>query len=396
MKRNFDKMSQPIDEINLLKNKIKDLEKKNNDLENDILKYKLSTKLFDYILDRQKTFVSKVNFVIDFLDFLGQNACVYGSFVRKLFDYSLRFDKIKNLNTGNIDNSDINVIYTNSCSYDKGKIIKNFYKTISIIKQLSFAGYVLEQINDVEDTYDINMKLIPHVYLKFKKVQGFSETQEETVLVNMYCWRIQDNIDFSLNNYILTSNGIQKSQSSTSLSYVNYTFLDYLYDLTHHKTKFIKDIEQCQRNAFPEDEIVLRETKVSFLKKIYNIISKQYVKILENEFTIYGYSPELELEKKEDCPITSVSSPYIKVKLECGHWVSLPAYKGIVEKGELESTESIKCPYCRKELKIKFTDKEYNRYEKRYMNILSSGDPSITNFRKNINEIISNDAFEQL
>ena len=202
MKRNFDKMSQPIDEINLLKNKIKDLEKKNNDLENDILKYKLSTKLFDYILDRQKTFVSKVNFVIDFLDFLGQNACVYGSFVRKLFDYSLRFDKIKNLNTGNIDNSDINVIYTNSCSYDKGKIIKNFYKTISIIKQLSFAGYVLEQINDVEDTYDINMKLIPHVYLKFKKVQGFSETQEETVLVNMYCWRIQDNIDFSLNNYI--------------------------------------------------------------------------------------------------------------------------------------------------------------------------------------------------
>ena len=30
MKRNFDKMSQPIDEINLLKNKIKDLEKKNN------------------------------------------------------------------------------------------------------------------------------------------------------------------------------------------------------------------------------------------------------------------------------------------------------------------------------------------------------------------------------
>ena len=68
------------------------------------------------------------------LQYFGEEACIYGSFVRKLFDMSLRFSSLKNKYTSNLNFSNINYIYNINNKYDKNLVISQFFKTIRQIE----------------------------------------------------------------------------------------------------------------------------------------------------------------------------------------------------------------------------------------------------------------------
>jgi hypothetical protein len=419
-----------------LQKQIDNLVKQKNDLENEILKtkvieseYKTKAKLYDIIYERNNLYKNKVEFAISFLNYIGENSCIYGSFVRKLFDYSLRFDKLKNINTGSFDNSDINMIYMNSNITDKTKIVSNFYNDIHYleciqllnIKKLStlstnnkenisfsydvplniinipqnilFGGYSLRSKKELNDTYDKNKKIVPHFILEFHKIicsgnQINENDKYDIIRVNIYAWRPPTVPEFSINVFYMNNTGIFKNNFSSI------SFTDYISNIINNEAVYIQDLNDIQNLAFPNDYCVPREVKKTFLNKIYKSISYPYLKMLENDFEIKGVIPHISIEKIEDCLITGVNPPYLKLNLECKHSISLMAYKGIINSDD-DDTESIRCPMCRRDLKINFIFKDPKLVYNSNMKNIKFNMSSSENFRKK-SCLISEDAINQM
>jgi hypothetical protein len=57
-----------------------------------------------------------------------------------------------------------------------------------------------------------------------------------------------------------------------------------------------------------------------------------------------------DIETKEDCSISGRAPPFIKIKMHCGHWLSLMAFSGVIGIRSSAYTESIFCPMCREAL----------------------------------------------
>ena len=92
------------------------------------------------------------------MDCIGKDSCIYGSFVRKIFDYSLRFNKLKNINTGSFENSDINIIFMNSNTDDKIKVTSDFYKFIHHLECIQILN-----IKKTNNTVPINISLSSNI-----------------------------------------------------------------------------------------------------------------------------------------------------------------------------------------------------------------------------------------
>ncbi len=445
--------------LNLLQEQINNLIIQKNNLENEILKsksleteYKTKAKLYDIISERNILFQNKIDFVLSFLSYLGKDSCVYGSFVRKLFDYSLRFNKLKNINTGNFENSDINIIFMNSNYNDKTQVVSDFYNTIHYIECLqlispeinhkntktinqrlsnedlpskigsdgirekenniflkknrlensqilgSFNGYNLFSKKEIP-TYDNNNKIIPRFLLEFHKVIGIGignpvlgtgNKKEDIIRVNIICWRPNTHPEFSVNNFYMNSSGIFKTNY-----FKETTFLEYLSNIKNSETIFNSNLKDLQDLAFPDDYIVPHHIKITFLNKIYKNLSYSLVKMIENDFDIKGLKPNIQIENKDDCIFTGCVAPYPTIELECNHKISIMAYKGFIVNQIDESTESIRCPYCRKDLKLKFVYEPPQKiYNLKKINFSSTANE---NFRQIIKtDFISKDSYDNL
>ena len=360
----------------------KDLENKFFKLQSENANLKVKASLYDSINERFNTFKEKALFVFSFLNFLGINSCVYGSFVRKLFDFSLRFDEIKNINTGSLENSDINVIFMNSLTFDKQQTLGDYYKTINnlVINKLTFYSdkennkhnskifkfndFTFIDLNYDDSVLDKNNHLNPKTTLLFIKIKDDKKVID--IKVNMFCFRLtgspnyENFPDFTNNMYSLNINGIFKNYNVCNNSITNYNFYEYLNLIANNEIKNIKDLKLLQNYAFPEDGTCIpRNLKLKWLRQIYEIISTCYLKNLDNGFNLIGDNvPIVFVSKIEDCPITNTDAPYPSIVLECEHKLSLMAYKGIVEKSDCDDSERILCPYCRSDLKIKFINKK--------------------------------------
>ena len=426
-------LQQQIDKLVIQKNKLENEILKNKAIETE---YKIKAILYDNICERNSIFKNKILFAFSFLDCIGKDSCIYGSFVRKIFDYSLRFNKLKNINTGSFENSDINIIFMNSNTDDKIKVTSDFYKfihhleciqilnikktnnTVPINISLSSNIATNENVNNEKNpikiniesycfykysyrskkeisTYDNNGKLVPRFLLEFHKIidSGNNEiiSKYDVIRVNLIAWRPIGCPEFSINSFFLNHSGI-----FTNNKFSSFTFTEYLTNISNSEAVFIKNLKEIQDLAFPEDNCLPREVKKKFLNQLYKNIAQPYLKVLDNDFEIKGIIPSIQFEKEEDCPLTGFSFPYPTVKLECNHKISLMAYKGIVN-NDLDSTEAIRCPYCRQDLKINF----------KYDRPLTTINPNLKlinfnmtvneNFRKRINNnIISNDAINHL
>jgi len=354
-------MEKSIEELN---NTITSLKKENEEMKSKLVYH-------EYINSKAFYFKQKILFLINLLQFIGPYACAYGSIVRKFFDYSLRFEKSNLVTSGNVT-GDINILFTNQKHHNRSRTTRDFYNIIRIFEnsliyqhgtngndnEIKFGNYKLVSIEVKTDVLDESGKIIPRAVLHF--LGEYHSTNGliicDKVMIKMMGWQNQPHVDYSVNSCMLTKDGIGLANPYSMI-----TFFEFLENLCHNQTSSNINLEVFQENAFPKTTSVSREVKTMFLRKIYNFIVERYLRVVESGYQIVGYCPSLFLETKEECHLTSCKAPYPCLQLECGHKISLMGYKGIVENGDIEGTESIRCPMCRSDLKIKFTHEAETR-----------------------------------
>ena len=105
--------------------------------------------------------------------------------------------------------------------------------------------------------------------------------------------------------------------------------------------------------------------KILDIIKFYNdeihILFPRYI----NKTNMAGL-PDYYIETKEECLYTTITPPYFKLKLECGHDISLQALYGILIDGHNVDSEAIECQLCREKLVFKLiaqSDAEKEQYK---------------------------------
>jgi hypothetical protein len=338
---------------------INDLIIENNKLknENKRLTYKLNKK--EIVYDRTIRLNSRFNLTINLLKSFGYYSIAYGSFIRKCFESLTLVNKMKPSNLiGETKYSDINIIF-DSMFFNHDKLIisnyfSNFFYNLDIHRilnnthKLIFEDYTLKKIehflinnNDSEN--------IPKVRLYFKSNYDYC-------CINVLAWKIKNYNDFSINSICLTANGFG-AMPIRELPLSN-RFLNILQDISHQKVKFIQNLRELQDMAFPKyGESLLRIDKCVYLKKIYDIICNRYLNVQMSDYILPNNF--IQFEQKEECYITGCKPPYPKIKLVCSHYISFMAYRGILCNTDDRDSQAIRCPFCRHDLKIDFSNIEH-------------------------------------
>ena len=163
---------------------------------------------------------------------------------------------------------------------------------------------------------------------------------------------------FDVDTLCWTSSGIQVLDQSKDSSSINLsreqTFFSLANNILNKTARFVDDVEQLQYKAFPTKSVPLIY-KQKCLQTLYNIISTPYLHIQEEGFEVIGKKPSILFEISEDCPITGAKPVYPCFVLQCNHAISFMAYRGLIHATQ-EDTESLRCPFCRADLKIRFLD----------------------------------------
>lgn len=358
--------------------KIKQLEQENKELKYKIEIYKTKINKIKNIGDE---FKKKLNFIIEFINIIkthekfdNYDIAIIGSLTRQIFELPYALSELFSLETfGDPRNRDIDVVIHNRdfIQIDKKDKIKEFIKDImnalniylnifntfetSKIFTPRIGDYTLKRIENVTiQTCDDNsvsgkkaLLLIPHYKLYF------CDDQEKVLTVDLMGWVPKNelewsNVDFNVNMLALTEDGICTRHQN---QYCNiFGILD---SISKKEAIPCVDLEKYHNEAW--DYPIPRDAKVLPLAQIIYFLTLR-TKILDSGYKIIPYIkfPVLVLEKTEECNFSMCKPPFISVKLECGHKISLMAYSGIIFKGKNENSEAILCPFCRKDLKLSF------------------------------------------
>jgi hypothetical protein len=369
-----------------------------NELLNSNNTFKTKAVQYDRIINRQTLIRNRYLFSISFLQSCSQYACVYGSLIRKLFELVFHLHSFETNNTkADCINTDINILFNSQNTPDKIKVASEFYSFIhsleisrltsekknSGVEVPTFAGYRLTGINNSVN-FISNGECIPRSKLFFIK-------DTDSISVDLIAWRYKEIVDFSVNNYILTYDGIRPL--------LEYNFLNYLENIHFEQTKYFFRPDLLQTLAYPPGKSLPRNEKLLHLSKMYELISNRVLKILPSNYKITKYNA-VSIESKDDCTITGCKAPYPILNLLCGHKLSIMAYKGILFKTSDNDTQSLRCPLCREDLKIKFENN--NECHTTKYNLLSPNECLKLSKELNIQSVvvdskfISKDAIEYL
>jgi hypothetical protein len=140
-----------------------------------------------------------------------------------------------------------------------------------------------------------------------------------------------------------------------------------LVDLTHRKATLT---ENLTKDIIKLKGDMLRESRTHIWGTILHVLDKEikcydqgykYLDIGSNKMLKYDF------EYVEPCSITTYDPPYLKLYLACNHTLSIMALYGLIYHGKLDSSESILCPYCKKNLIPKLVncipDDEIDKYK---------------------------------
>lgn len=340
--------------------------------ENKIERIKNNLKLLEKNKKSTEHFKNKILVLISFAKYI-ENYCnisvkIYGSFVRQLFEkiFIYNYDET---GYGDTQNHDIDIsIYKDENEFIDKK--QNFYGLIDIFyilsklkfdEKLNFEGFYLVKINDLTITKDnetihqnslypheledneTTFKYLnnPHYHFILKNINF-----DEYIVFDMFAYPIIMQNEYNLNNdinvnkLILTSKGIS----------TEFDFFTTLYGIIKRQ-----GICNINFNHLIEN---LKSMTLTFneKKKIYNQIL-QFI-VYRTKILSVGYDKitsdyllcEIEIEYKEKCILTELDPPYIKIKLECSHYLSVMSMAGITNIQTNEFTEQVVCPYCREKL----------------------------------------------
>lgn len=350
-----------LQRISELEKNIKDLHTENLSLKANLDFYMNSINISSKHSHKYTILLQRFVACISFLKFVDERSCMTGTFVRKIFEFVFNNNELCLDNeVGNVQNVPIRILMTSDVPRDRQTQTIRYYEIINklnyFVRDGSLTSSIFPKImnyeyvgmNDTSDLIDYSNYVIP-------RKQLICKNSHDSFIIEFLAWRPSlafiPSIDLiSVNRYgffIMTStdtfNNVTKFVNTFSI----------FEQIINKQVVFNQSLFKIQEMAYPDIPIA-RVSKVNYLMKMYNIVKEHYIPLIESNYSFCGHFPVIESEKKDDCPITGCSPPYLYFVLECGHKVSLMGYKGIVCKGDSEFSESIKCAMCRKDLIIKF------------------------------------------
>jgi len=312
-----------------------------------IISYQLQKNKIDKTKEINQDINQKIKTTFDFINFVKticktSNPSIFGSFVRMLFERS--FTGLSELDGyGNTINHDID-IYLYEEKYDyKETEFKILINVLQLMKSnMSFGDYKIHSIHDktisatskVIDNAKDRMLDIPHYVIILKNA-------DKIIKYDLLAYKIEPTNtwtnEFDVNSLSLTRRGIHCDQS----------FFDTLINIMNRTAdcsiNFKKLILPLSRSGFRLDKVKILNDILFFASMRTKILSLGYKQIYNEK---YG-NLVLSIEKENECPITSLSAPYIQLELDCNHKCSLMALAGIINVRASGDTESISCPFCR-------------------------------------------------
>ena len=133
----------------------------------------------------------------------------------------------------------------------------------------------------------------------------------------------------------------------SNIDFFNFNSTNILIDLNQKRIITVTNISKeiinlknsmlrCEREAIWKNILTLLTYDIKYINQGYS-----YFDIGDNMMI------DFVVEKEQQCTITMVQPPYMKINLICGHGLSIMAIYGLVYIGGSNDTESIKCPLCR-------------------------------------------------
>lgn len=329
------------------------------------LKFKIQTKHYRDKIRVTLSFIKLIESICN-----KSNPIVFGSFTRNLIEKIFMCSSENGF--GDPLNHDIDIVLYNDCfTYSSDK--DNFYEFISLLKivsnnqsiEFNFEGYkVIDVIDktlrqdDIKSTDGVGKSLmlnIPHFTISLKKddfvikydILGYKmihTTQNDTWLN-----------EFNVNTLTFSNNGIQINNKE---NWKTYDFYYIINSVLNREAVCNVNFESLLKDFL----LKTRKNKISVLNQIIwfltyrtKILSLGY-KNITSERNFF----DLKIEKEEICEISGNEPPYLKIKLKCGHYISLMGIVGIINIRQSEWSESIKCPCCRADLELYFKKIEPN------------------------------------
>ena len=330
------------DEIAILRMTNKRLQAANQELQKKASAY-------DTIIDRHMSCTQLTRFVFAWLRLLrpfSQTSCFVGGFIRQLFTFIFDTPRIQKSNwCANPLTTPLQCILQ-PVEGDKGSAMQSFLQCISNIQNCrndptyNIASFSIEAIhhNQCKGAFDLQECPVPNISILCKSGQTKIELQ-------LFAWIPRSVINLSTNSLRLGSDGI-------SSFIFGMEFLQTTEHILEHEVTYLRNPDQIQMCAFPPNG-VSHDVKRRYLDQMVEILLAS-IEQMETDYTFCGRIPHMYIERKEECTITGCKAPYAVCKLQCGHSVSIMAYKGLTSIQSHESTESIKCPICRAPLLLQF------------------------------------------
>lgn len=324
------------------------------------LKFKQHT---EHYKDKIKVSTSLIKFIENMCP-SHSNVTIFGSFTRNLLEKI--FMNSAEVGFGNPINHDIDLtVFENIQYYNIEK--DNFNDMISLFKivannnnfDFDFYGYKIIDItdktlrdSDLTQFVGFGKKImvnVPHFVILLKK---------DNILIkyDLLAYKVTHDLnnwqnEFNTNSLSLTNSGIVINNPNKEKSY---NFFNILHSVLEREVVCNIPFEKILHNF----SLKLRDEKIQILNQIIwfmtnrtKVLSLGYKKISSDlKF------PDYIIEKVEQCDLTGNSAPYIKIKLECLHYISLMGLIGITNIRTSDWTEAIKCPYCRASLNIKLIE----------------------------------------
>ncbi len=353
-------MNSESDFIDYLKTQVQTVENLNmiKYFENQI-KFKQQT---EHYKDKIKVSISLIKFIETMCPNYS-NVTIFGSFTRNLLEKIFMNSSEKGF--GNPINHDIDMtIFDDISNYNREK--DNFNDMISLFKILAnnnsfdfnFYGYKIVDVSDktLRET-DLSefagfgkrfMINLPHFVLVLKK-------DNMMIKYDLLAYKVNhDNNwqnEYNINSLSITNKGIIINNPNEEKSY---KFFNILHSVLEKEAVCNIPFEKILDNFLIKsrgEKIQILNQIIWFMTNRIKILSLGYKKI-SSDFKFIDYI----IEKEEVCDLTGNNAPYIKIKLECSHYISLMGLIGIANIRMSDWTESIKCPYCRAGLNIKLIE----------------------------------------
>jgi len=320
---------------------------------------KVKAQTYDKIMSRQQLLRNRMKFIIVWMRFMqsfNDESHLSGSFFRKVFEFVFLTQDIQhNEWIANLENSDLNFLFSNYTRPDHNITEKffnfDYYLKDLLMKEESsrplFAGYKLIKVEKIKILpVDMSNCQIPSIRITFKK-------NTEILRITINERRPGNGQDFTVNLIHLSNKNLFIPSEAAA---VDNNILKILENICNKEVRCVLRPDKFQELAFRSDGpyVLDRSQKVKYLNELYWLISHRLIKIMENNYVLVGKQPIMYVEPKEDCSITGCKAPYPCVTLNCNHNISIMAYKGLISVQPHESTEAIKCPFCRENLLIKF------------------------------------------